>query len=117
MTNKIPDFTESELRVVTAALKERYGEEVESQLADAEMQIDNDSDERVECPVIFWHKQSASFMVYKLGQKRYSARYFYTLASSFAQQRKIMTKLVIACLPFSWCRQITRHRRQAAFSV
>jgi len=40
MSNNIPDFTELELHVVATALKERYSEDIDLQLADAEMQID-----------------------------------------------------------------------------
>ena len=45
MSNNIPDFTELELHVVAAALKERYSEDIDLQLADAEMQIDRGNDE------------------------------------------------------------------------
>jgi len=45
MTDNIPDFTEIELHVVATALKERYSEDIDLQLADAEMQIDRGNDE------------------------------------------------------------------------
>jgi hypothetical protein len=32
MSNEIPDFNESEPRLVAVALKERYGEDIETQL-------------------------------------------------------------------------------------
>ena len=39
MTNVLPDFAGSQLRLVATTLKERYGEEMDTQLADAEMQF------------------------------------------------------------------------------
>jgi len=83
MSNNIPDFTELELHVVATALKERYSEDIELQLADAEMQIDRDSGEKSDCPVVFWRQQGASFIIYKMGDKRYAARYFYTPREQF----------------------------------
>ena len=84
MSNKIPDFTESEIPVVATALKQRCGEEVELQFANAEIQIkqikqiNKDNNEKVDCPVLFWRHQGASLIVSKMGEKRFSARYFYT---------------------------------------
>ncbi len=43
MTNNIPDFTEIELHVVATALKERYSEDFDLQLADAEIQADHEA--------------------------------------------------------------------------
>lgn len=89
MSNKIPDFTESELRVSATARIERYGEEVELQLADTEMQNmqnkqnNKDSNEKVDCPVILRH-QGASFIASKMGEKRFPARYFYTPRKQFS---------------------------------
>ena len=76
MTNKIPDFTESELQIIATALKDRYGKEVETHLADAEMESSDEAG-KVTCPVIFWRWQEASLLIFKMGQNHYSARYFY----------------------------------------
>jgi len=83
MSNNIPDFTKLELQVVATALRERYAEVIDLQLADAEMQIDKGSGEKVECPVVFWRQQGASFVVYKMGDKRFAGRYFYTPREQF----------------------------------
>ncbi len=45
MSDNIPDFTEIELHVVATALKERYSEDIDLQLVEAEMQIDRGNDE------------------------------------------------------------------------
>ena len=82
MTNKIPDFTEPELQIVATALIDRYGEEVETHLADAEMQSGDEAG-KVTCPVIFWRWQDASLLIFKMGQNHYSARYFYDPGEQF----------------------------------
>jgi len=72
--NHIPDFTDNELWVVRSTLKERYGKEVEPQLADTEVMLDGDG--MAWCPALFWSARGANFVIVKTGASRYKA-YFY----------------------------------------
>lgn len=78
MSTNIPDFTEAELNVMSAALKERYGKDVETHLADAEIQLDPDSADQTEVPVVFWRERDASLILCKIADERFTGRYFYT---------------------------------------
>ena len=68
--NKIPDFTETELWAVRSTLKERYGKEVEPQLADTEVMLGG-ADGMAWCPTLFWSAKGANFAIVKLGAKRF----------------------------------------------
>ena len=82
MSNKIYDFTESELRVVATALKERNNEDVEMQIKQIN-KINKDNNEKVDCSVIFWRHQGASLNVSKMVEMRFSPRYLYTPGEQF----------------------------------
>jgi hypothetical protein len=87
MSIKIYDFTETELRVVATALKERNKEDVEMQIKQINKKINKkinkDNNEKVHCPVIFWRHQGASLSVSKMVEMRFSPRYFSTPGEQF----------------------------------
>jgi hypothetical protein len=74
--NKIPDFTETELWAVRGTLKERYGKEVEPQLADTEVMLGG-TDGMAWCPALFWSAKAANFTIVKIGPKRFRAYFYY----------------------------------------
>jgi len=73
----IPDFTDSELWAVRSTLKERYGKEVEPQLADTEVMLGGEADGMAWCPTLFWSAKGANFTIVKLGSERYRAYFYY----------------------------------------
>ena len=75
-SSQIPDFTENELWIVRSTLKERYGKEIEPQLADSEVMLGSGAEEMTWCPTLFWSAKGANFAIVKIGPKRYKA-YFY----------------------------------------
>jgi len=74
---RIPDFTETELWVVRSTLKERYGHEVETALAETEGRLDSNTAEVAWCPALFWSQKGANFVIIKAGKKRYRAVFYY----------------------------------------
>jgi hypothetical protein len=78
MTTAIPDFTASELKLTNQTLLERYGHMVALQTADAEVQLEPDSEVLTNCPVIYWEERGAHFVVFKLGASRFKAQFFYS---------------------------------------
>lgn len=83
----IPDFTETELRVVRSTLKGRYGKEVDIHLADTELRLDPGSNHLTECPTVFWKERGANFVICKVAEKRYYGRFFYTPDEHFGAGR------------------------------
>lgn len=88
MNTNIPDFSEAELDVIATALKERYGKDVETHLADAEIQLDPDNAEQAVLPVVFWRERDASFLLCKIADKRFTGRFFYTPSELFRTEEK-----------------------------
>jgi hypothetical protein len=70
----IPDFSDNKLWVVRSTLKERYGKEVEPQLADTEVMLGGEG--MTWCPTLFWSARGANLAIVKTGAQRYKA-YFY----------------------------------------
>ncbi len=83
MTNPIPDFSDSEHRLVSQTLLERYGKQVPVQSADAELQLDPLSDDFSTCPTLYWEERGANFVVFKVADKRFRAQFYYSEAEQF----------------------------------
>jgi len=80
---KIADLTESELRLIQDAVNERYGKDVELQLADSELRLSLSSRELTVCPTVFWQERGASFVIFKTGPSRYRCQFFYSVREQF----------------------------------
>lgn len=75
---EIPDITETETWVLKTTLKERYGRDVEFQLADAEIRLSPSDRELAICPVIYWQAEDGChFVIFKSGERKYRCQFFY----------------------------------------
>lgn len=74
---EIPDITESELWVIKTTLQERYGQDVEIQIADAEIRLMPSDRELSSCPVVYWNQEGCNFVIFKTGDRRYRCQFFY----------------------------------------
>ncbi|MDD5330173.1 MAG: hypothetical protein PHX38_09225 [Sulfuricella sp.] len=81
--SKIPDITDSELWVVEATLKERYGHAVEVQLADVELRLDFGVPDLTVCPAMVWKERGAGFVISKVGDKRFRCQFFYSVREQY----------------------------------
>lgn len=77
MSTSIPEFSAEELDVVRATLVERYGQNVEIELADTELSLDPEAPEPVACPAVFWNRESCNFIVCKVGRQKFYGQFFY----------------------------------------
>jgi len=77
MTTKIPDFDVNELAIIRSALKNRYGREIEIQLADSEVQLEPNSAEITHYPTVFWQVAAVSFVILKLASAHYRCLFLY----------------------------------------
>ena len=84
----IPDFTEAELWVVKAALKERYGIDVETQLADSELRLAPEDRELTMVPALFWQQREAGFVIFKTAPDRYRCLFYYSIREQFGTGRE-----------------------------
>ena len=83
MPDNIPDFSDSELKLISQTLAERYGRMVALQTGDAEIQLQPDSDALGTCPIVYWEERGAHFVVFKLGDSRFKAQFFYSEATQY----------------------------------
>ncbi len=75
---EIPDITETEHWILQTTLKERYGREVEIQLADAEIRLSPSDRDLTSCPVIYWNdEEGCNFVIFKTGDRNYRCQFFY----------------------------------------
>jgi hypothetical protein len=73
----IEDFTSSEMWIIRTTLTERYGEEIEVQLADTELRLNPYSTELVTCPAAFWSRDGCNFIVFRTGDQHYRCQFYY----------------------------------------
>lgn len=73
----IADFSETEQWIVTQTLRERYGHELALQFGDAEVRLDPVKPELTEVPVLVWEEDDVSFIIFKIGDGRYRAQFWY----------------------------------------
>lgn len=74
---EIADISETELWVINTTLRERYGRDVELQLADAEIRLNPADRELSNCPVVYWQMDDCNFVLFKTGDGRYRCQFFY----------------------------------------
>ncbi len=89
----IPDFTDTELWSLRTVVKERYGKDVELQLADAELRLDPDSTTLTPCPTVFWSERDANFAIFKVGENRYRCQFFYSRREQYGTGREVYDNL------------------------
>ena len=72
----IADFTDTELWIIRTTLKERYRSEVPLHLADTEITLTPDKAGLTSCPAVFWDHNKTSFVIIKVGERRYRCQFF-----------------------------------------
>ncbi|MDH4189675.1 MAG: hypothetical protein OEW21_05680 [Betaproteobacteria bacterium] len=75
--NPIPDIDDGERWVVESALRERYGQRVQTQLADVELRLTPGEPVLTACPTLYWEERGAAFVLTKVAGGRYRAMFFY----------------------------------------
>ncbi|MBK7815581.1 MAG: hypothetical protein IPJ52_15540 [Rhodocyclaceae bacterium] len=93
MPETIADFSDSELKLINQTLVERYGRMVPLQTADAEIQLHAESDALDTCPVVYWKERGAHFVVFKLGDTRFKAQFFYNEATQYGTGKESFDNL------------------------
>ena len=83
----IPDFTDTEQKLVSGLLLKRYAKLVPLQLADSELQLDASSSELTLCPALYWSERGAQFVVSKVAGIRYRSLFFYSEAEQYGTGR------------------------------
>lgn len=83
----IPGFSASDIKLVQATLKERFGAEVaertEIKEADTEIRLTPADRELTVCPALFWIVGDCAFVIARTGQAAYRAMFYYSVKERF----------------------------------
>lgn len=85
----IPDFTANERQLVAQTLRERYGQPVEAQTADAELCLDPEGKELTTRPSLFWEERGAHFVIFKMGEAQFRCQFYYSDTEQFGTGHEI----------------------------
>jgi hypothetical protein len=88
MPQAIQPMTGTERWVVTGAVSERYGREVEIQDVETEIRLYIDDRELTLCPGFYWTGHGCHFVLSKTGDSRYRSMFFWRIRDRFATGRE-----------------------------
>jgi len=90
----IPDFTDTELRIVQETVQERFRSDVEIHPIEGEVRIDPSDRELTPCPGLYWRGEGrAQFVIFKTGESRYRCQFFYRVHQQYGTGREEYTDL------------------------
>ena len=75
--SNVPDINDSEFWIVDSTLRERYGRQIDIQLADSEIRLSLSDRETTSCPALYWQANNCNFVIFKTGDNRYRCQFFY----------------------------------------
>jgi hypothetical protein len=84
----VTDFTDTELAIVSSAVRERYGHDVPVEVADTELRMYPEDRELTACPCLFWKARDCSFVIAKTGEGRFRSMFFYRVHQMFGTGRE-----------------------------
>jgi hypothetical protein len=86
---EIPDFSDAELRLTDAALRERYGRAVEVQEVETEIRLHPADRELTVCPALYWEdEERCRFVVSKTGDNQFRSMFFWSVKDRFASGKE-----------------------------
>jgi hypothetical protein len=83
----IPEFSATDIKLVQATLKERFGAEAASAIeikeAETEVRVSPADRELTVCPALFWIVGDCAFVVSRTGPAAYRAMFYYSVKDRF----------------------------------
>lgn len=84
----IPGFSASDLALVRATLKERFGHDVNVDEVETEVRLYPGDRELALCPALYWKEDGCAFVLSKTGPAGYRAMFFYSVKDRFGTGRE-----------------------------
>jgi len=78
-----PEFSTSEIRLVQATIKERFGREADIQEAETEIRLSPGDRELTLCPALFWIVGDCAFVISRTGLSAFRAMFYYSVKDRF----------------------------------
>lgn len=83
----LPEFSASDIKLVQATLRERFGaavaDKVEIKEAETEIRLSPADRELTVCPALFWIVGGCAFVLSRTGQAAYRAMFYYSVKERF----------------------------------
>lgn len=111
--SKIPDFNETELWTIKTTLRERYGKDVDLELAETELRLNPYSTDLVPCPTAYWKAGDCNFIICKTGAERYRCQFFYRVHQVFGtgiEEYDNLSECVVTLLQVQADHELTRQQ-------
>ncbi|MFZ5899676.1 MAG: hypothetical protein ACOYU7_11065, partial [Bacillota bacterium] len=80
----IAGFSDADLSLVQAALRERFGRQVQVEEVETEIRLHPADRELTVCPALYWKEEGCSFVVSKTGDNKYRSMFFWSIKDRFA---------------------------------
>ena len=81
--SRIEDFKDAACWTIETTLRERYGEQVEFQLADSDIPAAPHRPGASECPLVYRERDGCHFIIVKTGDRRYRCQFYYRLHQQY----------------------------------
>jgi hypothetical protein len=83
--HEVPDISDNETWIIRTTLQERYKEEVELQMADAEIRLQPSDKNLTPCPAWYWQVENCHFIIFKTGTRKYRSQFFYRAYQQYTE--------------------------------
>jgi hypothetical protein len=79
----IPEFSASDIQLVQATIKERFGHEAEIKEVETEIRLTPGDRELTVCPALFWIVGDCAFVISRTSPAAYRAMFYYSVKDRF----------------------------------
>ena len=85
----IASFSDAEMHLVHAALRERFGQQMEVQEVETEIRLHPADRELTVCPALYWETEGrCRFVVSKTGNNKFRSMFFWSVKDRFASGKE-----------------------------
>ncbi|NWG86301.1 MAG: hypothetical protein HXY26_02135 [Hydrogenophilaceae bacterium] len=80
----IAGFSDADLSLVQAALRERFGRQVAVEGVETEIRLHPVDRELTACPALYWKEDDCNFVVSKTGENQFRSMFFWSIKDRFS---------------------------------
>ncbi|MEW5769358.1 MAG: hypothetical protein AB1831_03230 [Pseudomonadota bacterium] len=117
----IPEFSASDIKLVQATLKERFGAEVaektEIKEVETEIRLSPADRELTDCPALFWVVDDCAFVISRTGLAAYRAMFYYSVKDRFGTGQEEYDNLGDCVITLLKVHEETEAKRRAETGV
>jgi hypothetical protein len=98
--SEVEDISKTEMWLIETTLKERYDKDNPPaiELGDAEIRLYPSDRELTACPLVHWQFEGCHFVVFKTGDNRYRAQFFYRSYGTGVREYNDLSECLVSLL-------------------